>query len=262
MPPLFLTQAICALLLFSSTSLLALERPLTAKEAEHIGRLIWKNECKSSVNGLVSWNAGEEFASLGIGHFIWYPKDKEGPFEEMFPKLLQFLKANGALLPKWLQSQLYCPWSSREEFQKEASSTRVNELRQLLVDTISLQTLFIVSRFEHSLPLILENIDESKKQKVLLQIERLTSLPEGYYALIDYLNFKGEGTSLKERYHGEGWGLLQVLENMGNSPSAINDFVESAKMALKKRVQNSPPERNEDRWLKGWYNRLDTYLTK
>ena len=40
---------------------------------QELGQRIWKNECAGSVQGLVSWNEGEAFPSLGIGHFIWYP---------------------------------------------------------------------------------------------------------------------------------------------------------------------------------------------
>jgi hypothetical protein len=46
---------------------------------------IWQNECNGTIAGLTSWNAGEDFASLGIGHFIWYPKGRRGPFEKVFP---------------------------------------------------------------------------------------------------------------------------------------------------------------------------------
>jgi HAMP domain-containing protein len=83
----------------------------------------------------------------------------------------------------------------------------------------------------------------------------------GSYALIDYVHFKGEGTSPAERYAGAGWGLLQVLQEMpsqGTSPLA--DFVRSAEAVLARRVANAPPERNEQRWLEGWNNRLGTYL--
>ncbi|PWU11360.1 MAG: hypothetical protein C5B47_00975, partial [Verrucomicrobia bacterium] len=36
-----------------------------------IGAQVWKNECAGTTSGLTSWNRGEDFASLGIGHFIW-----------------------------------------------------------------------------------------------------------------------------------------------------------------------------------------------
>ena len=68
---------------------------LSDAQALEIGRRIWKNECGGTVNGLTAWNAGEEFASLGIAHFIWYPEGKRGPFEESFPKLADYLARHG-----------------------------------------------------------------------------------------------------------------------------------------------------------------------
>ena len=54
-------------------------------DAEVIGKKIWLNESAGKVEGLTAWNQGENHASLGIGHFIWYPKNHEGPFQESFP---------------------------------------------------------------------------------------------------------------------------------------------------------------------------------
>jgi hypothetical protein len=42
--------------------------------------------------------------------------------------------------------------------------------------------------------------------------------------------------------------------------SAVKSFAESAKTVLRNRVRNSPPERNEARWLPGWLKRVDTYV--
>src|SRR3954471_11898455 len=63
-------------------------RELSGAELDRIGKRIWQNECGGSVDGLTSWNSAENFASLGIGHFIWYPAGVEGPFEESFPKMV------------------------------------------------------------------------------------------------------------------------------------------------------------------------------
>jgi hypothetical protein len=85
----------------------------------------------------------------------------------------------------------------------------------------------------------------------------LSTTPEGMFCLIDYVNFKGEGTNPKERYRGQGWGLMQVLEDMrGGTPTA---FAEASKRVLSRRVANSPPERGEQRWLAGWHNRCEAY---
>src|SRR5213596_1725997 len=75
---------------------------LSRIDARRIGKRIWQNECNGTIAGLTSWNEGENFASLGIGHFIWYPKDVRGPFEESFPKLIRFISSRGAKLPKLL----------------------------------------------------------------------------------------------------------------------------------------------------------------
>jgi hypothetical protein len=64
---------------------------LSQTQLQRVGQRIWQNECAGTVAGLTSWNAGEDFASLGIGHFIWYPAGKRGPFEESFPGLVQHL---------------------------------------------------------------------------------------------------------------------------------------------------------------------------
>jgi hypothetical protein len=80
--------------------------------------------------------------------------------------------------------------------------------------------------------------------------------------LADYVNFKGEGVLHTERYRGEGWGLLQVLEQMHGTESgaaAAREFANSAAAILRRRVQNSPPERHEARWLPGWLNRVHSY---
>lgn len=230
--------------------------------AMQIGDKIWKNECGGSIEGLTNWNKGENFPSLGIGHFIWYCSGKEEGFKETFPDLLHFLEQNGASLPLWLKETKGCPWNSREEFYQEIRSPNMNSLRQLLFETRGLQAEFIANRLERSFKNMIEKCFEQDKNKVEVLFGKLTRDADGLYALIDYLNFKGEGTSPTETYQGQGWGLLQVLQKMPEtSENLLVDFVETAKALLEQRVKNSPPERNEKRWLKGWFNRLETYLS-
>ena len=235
---------------------------LSHAEALRIGKKIWQNECNGTVSGLTSWNEGENFASLGIGHFIWYPKGQRGPFEESFPKLISFISSRGAKLPKILlgTGELPCPWSSRSEFLRSQQTSEMKELRQFLADTVDLQAEFLVKRLGNALPKMLDEAAPAERQNVQQQFERVASTSQGCYALVDYVNFKGEGVLHTERYRGEGWGLLQVLEGMrANGMSAVNEFSHSAAAVLKRRVQNSPPERNEARWLSGWLNRVRSY---
>ncbi len=74
---------------------MGLAAELTAGQKAKIGRKIWQNECAGSVDGLTSWNGGEEFPSLGIGHFIWYPAGFKGRFEESWPSFVAFAKKSG-----------------------------------------------------------------------------------------------------------------------------------------------------------------------
>ncbi len=232
------------------------------EQAQKIGMKIWSNECAKSINGLCTWNEGENFASMGIGHFIWYHKDSEAPYEEQFPKLLAFFEENDVKLPSWLMKSKTCPWSNRKVFLQDTQREKITELRTLLVSTIDLQVVFMSQRLENALPKILESTSDEKESHIRTQFYRVADSPNGLYALLDYINFKGEGSSSTERYKGEGWGLLQILEQMPNDPkdNTMKDFVTSAKAVLMRRVTNAPPERGEDRWLKGWFNRLDSYL--
>jgi hypothetical protein len=232
---------------------------LTDAELDAIGKRVWKNECGGTVEGLTSWNQGEGFASLGIGHFIWYPKGVDGPYEESFPELLKFLASNGTKLPDWLSPDKDCPWNSREEFHADASSARMKELRALLAGSVRVQSRFLARRMERALPKLLAEAAAGKRDHVKRQFERLTATGKGVYALIDYVNFKGEGTNPKERYKGEGWGMLQVIEGMDpDKENAAKEFGESAARVLARRVENAKPK-NETPWLKGWQNRVRGY---
>ena len=128
--------------------------------------------------------------------------------------------------------------------------------------TVDLQAQFLVDRLQNALPKMLEETAPSNRVHVQEQFQRMSSSAKGCYALVDYVNFKGEGVLHTERYRGEGWGLLQVLEDIhgtGNGSSAVEEFARSASAILTRRVKNSPPERNESRWLPGWINRVNSY---
>jgi len=154
------------------------------------------------------------------------------------------------------------PWPDRETFYAEIDSPRMAQLRAFLLDTIPQQTRFIVRRLQASLPKMTATLtDARQRDKVEQAFHRLARSPRGLYALIDYVNFKGEGTSPKERYQDKGWGLLQVLLVMDDSnPDPVNAFVQAAEQILSRRVQLAP--RDEQRWLPGWRKRLQSYVLK
>ena len=254
-----LVLSLLALFCFPATGAISLSH----QEAMRIGRKIWENECGGTISGLTSWNAGENFASLGIGHFIWYPAGQRGPFDESFPKFVRYVERRGAKLPELLLGgkSKSCPWNSQSEFVAAASSPQMKQLRIFLTDTIDLQADFMVERLREALPRMLAAGSPERRARIEKNFNRLAGRPQGCYALIDYVNFKGEGVLLTERYKGQGWGLLQVLAGMAgeNGDSALNEFADSAERVLRQRVQNAPPERNEQRWLPGWLNRVASY---
>jgi hypothetical protein len=232
---------------------------VSPEASQQIGVKIWKNECGGTLEGLTHWGKNENFPSLGIGHFIWYPAGKRDRFQEGFPPLMAYLEQQKADVPAWLKAA--CPWNSREEFYEQIQSSKMNQLRQFLFETKNLQAVFIATRLEKALPQMIEKLSPQEKEKITTAFNRLAGDPQGLYALIDYVNFKGEGTSPAESYKGQGWGLLQVLQAIPpSSKNIVGDFVEAAKKVLAQRVQNSPPERQEEKYLKGWSNRLETYL--
>lgn len=249
----------------TSKTVLGANYPILSTEQEQwLGEQIFNNECAMQINCLTVWNAGEDFPSLGIGHFIWYKKDQQEIFEESFPALIDYFKEQNLSIPTWIENSNYeSPWQSREEFLADFSNTELAELRLLLAETFSQQTSFIINRFETALNKIHATLPESQFSNIEEKFYSIANAypPYGMYALIDYVNFKGEGISVDEQYQGQGWGLLQVLANTpDSSENILEDFVSSAKSVLQNRVINAPSQRNEEQWLQGWYNRLDTYL--
>lgn len=262
-------------LMFLNNSIAA----LAPVELNAIGVKVWQNECGGKTAGLISWNKGENFISLGIGHNIWYPKNQRDIFDESFPKLIQFMRKAGAPIPKWLDKDNIppCPWQTQAEFlqAKQKNSLVFQELQQFLVGTIAWQTKYLAYRMETVLPEILELVPSKERQGIKKTLEDLMKTPNGYYALIDYINFKGDG--IKEykknptgcscdcnQVYTCGWGLLQVLRKMqyvAKNLSVNQAYAWTVKATLTCRTLSAPKERreNEKRWLPGWLKRADTY---
>lgn len=255
-------------------ALLCLWLPLQAAEnlseeiddarARWIGERIFANECNRDVRCLTSWNIGEDFPSLGIGHFIWYRSGQQERFRESFPELLRYYESRGVALPEWLRTMTPRdqPWPDRASFLADLDGPRLAGLRSFLDDTRDVQARFIIRRLQRALPTISAHSEEPAAIEALFRQVAASRPPHGLYALIDYVNFKGEGVAPGERYRGQGWGLLQVLEYMHANPSpapVLQRFSEAASAVLERRVENAPPERGESRWLTGWNNRVRTY---
>lgn len=231
---------------------------LSASQKRKIGQKIWQNESAGKVSGLTAWNEGEAFPSLGIGHFIWYPKGTSGPYTESWPSFVNFARQQGSNPPP-IALNNGAPWPSRSAFRSAFNSSEMTGLRNWLAANVPLQTDFIIAKSRASLPKILQAAGPDAA-RVRANYERTATSASGQYALIDYVNFKGEGINPSERYNGKGWGLLQVLQEMqgtNTGQAAAQEFSRAAKAVMARRVANSGGK--DQRWHAGWQNRCATY---
>jgi len=224
---------------------------LTAAQKASIGRKIWQNESAGKVSGLTAWNDGEEFPSMGIGHFIWYPKGFNG----------QYTKQRGLSMPA-VGHQADCPWPNKASFTRDFNGAQLGGLRKWLAANISVQTEFIAYKSRAALPKIMKAAPAAQQARIQANYNKVASTPNGIYALVDYVNFKGDGTNPRETYGGQGWGLMWVLmemKNVSSGQAAAQEFGAAAKRRLDLRIKNSPQSRGESRWRAGWHNRCDSY---
>jgi len=239
---------------------------LSQYELNVISEKIYQNETSGNPKNLMFWSTNESFASLGIGHFIWYPAGEPKRFDETFPAMIDYYVAHKVEVPTWLLNarKVGAPWRDRATFERARRDKAFQQLKILLMNTKALQTQFFFDRLHASIPEIVQNVAPQYRKLIVNNYNALAATRGGWYPLIDYINFKGKGIKATERYNNQGWGLLQVLKNMRPvqaGPMALREFSRSAKMVLQQRVRNSPPQNNEQRWVAGWMNRVNGYAT-
>lgn len=231
---------------------------LSEAELHKIALRIYQNECNSDPDKLLWWNQGEAFPSLGIGHFIWYPEGVDQPFKESFPGLVNYMLSEAVEVPTLLRSQ-HAPWPNRTAYLALAQSEDISKLKQFLQTSMDTQAAHIFQRAQASWLSIIEQAEEHEKVALQDNIQRLLGEDNGAYALIDYVNFKGEGLKISERYNGQGWGLYQVLQQMQDGEPALLQFQDAAKLVLARRANNADKAIERERWLPGWNKRIDSY---
>ncbi|CAA6810113.1 MAG: Unknown protein [uncultured Thiotrichaceae bacterium] len=227
------------------------------------GRIL-KNQTAGNPEKLINWNERGNFVTLGIGHFIWYPSNKKGQYNESFPVFLNYAKANGAQLPAWLANQYQegAPWSNSATFARARNDPQVRELHAFMNKTLNLQANFMMARLKQTLPAMLQNLPPNERQRVQNNYLTVERSPGGIYPLLDYIQFKGSGINPAERYSGQGWGLLQVLQEMQTvkpGSAALAEFRRSADDVLIRRIANAPADKREARLLSQWLDRISTY---
>jgi len=144
------------------------------------------------------------------------------------------------------------------ELMQQRDNAQVNSLRHFLATHIAEQSAFMLTRLQQAIPQLLIQANASDRIQLQANLRALCRTPLGWYALIDYVNFKGEGLNPRERYNGQGWGLLQVLQTMNHKQPANNAFANAAAKVLTRRA-NLSQSTTEQRWLQGWLKRVDSY---
>ncbi|MBO1926720.1 hypothetical protein J3998_03955 [Thiomicrorhabdus sp. 6S2-11] len=267
-PSLFLFQlliisSVCKAAHASATSI-PVAPSISVADYSWIAQKIYQNECASKPENLLFWSKKEVFPSLGIGHFIWFPKGVDAPFEQTFPDFLRFVQRQSSTTQIPTDDFTVAPWQSREVFYTLKELGRMQEWQTFLQSTFAMQSEFIVNRFQSKLPELIAQVSDNRKAEIQSIIDELMAFDRGMFALIDYSNFKGLGINPKERYQNKGWGLLQVLFAMqmpkNTSEQALLDaFILAAKQTLKLRTKLASNSQLESTWLEGWFKRLDGY---
>jgi len=252
---------VAAFLACASPVRVAAAADLSREQIEKIGRLIYLAETGGHPRDLTYWSANEDFPSLGIGHFIWYGRARSR-FEESFPPMVAFLESRGVRMPDWTKGP--CPWAGKAQFDADLDGPRLTALRGIFLDTFAQQTEFIMQRRAQALPAMLAAVPPEEQDELKARFNAVSADPVGAYATIDYVNFKGEGTDPNERYAGQGWGLLQVLQGMQRRPGepANVAFAKSCARVLARRVANAPAgqqQQRERRFLSNWTERCQGY---
>ena len=242
----------------------AMTLEISKADTSLIAKRVFKNECNVEKDCLLEWNVGEDFLSLGLGHFIWYPQNAPGISQESFKSYLQYAREAGERLPVWLDKTPFpsCPWLSREQFLNSKGSKQYQDMADFMIKTKHCQADYIIENAKRLFQKIIDAAPQDQRLRITKYLSQLSSNAQGLYAIIDYVNFKGAGTGDSEKFQGEGWGLLQVLQGMRDMPASqgtLAEFVRSAKDVLKRRVLFSPLDRHEGKWLAGWLRRIDTY---
>lgn len=259
-------RRLCLLILFvgslTSQAFAQFFSPIDQKTALAIGIKVWANESNNSIEGLTAWNKGESFASVGIGHFLWWPNDNMKNEDQTFPLLLRYIEDQGITVPRWLEGEQVppCPWPNRTFFNYSKNSQKMQELRVFLARTIGIQSQFMVIQLEHGIEKMLASASPYDRQYLTDTLNAIAREPNGLYILVDYVNFKGIGISsyLSNTF---GWGLMPVLLNMKNAPFNLTPAQAMAWSANQLLTRRAVISRNPQTkvWLNGWRKRLESY---
>jgi hypothetical protein len=206
---------------------------------------------------VLSWDE-RGFAHVGLTGSIWYPKmpAADQKFIGDWSSTRNYLLSHGFEIPKLGMSS--CPWNNNQGFQHDfdnltKSTEEINNPDEIirkndLLNFISFlkkedvrKVLYELDadRLERALDpnseySMLKNLPPGKVEIINSNFYYVASVhdqcgnPLGIYALVDYCNFKGEGTAPTEHYNAQAWGLGRVLfemESLRADAATINYYI-------------------------------------
>lgn len=205
---------------------------------------IQRNEMGWDINGpddseLITQNDGEDFPSLGIGHFVW----DAGEHGNSFHRMITYIQEK-----RWVSIDPDIHYITSPEKPDGHHSTwpHRDKIIQLLKETKHDQLAYIKSRLmgfrsDHlNSPVARRNFDYLYGSAPVI--------------LLDYVNFKGEGDSSGS----DNYGLQNVLETMGPASSSSDAVLRFQKAAIA-RLHGNRNAADWNRWWDGWTNRIGRY---
>lgn len=231
------------------------------------------NETSCKPGFMMEWDdkAGENFPSIGLPHVVWFPQNAKKVVDESFPRFWNYITKNYHGITRVPQMNVSgaAPWNSKAQFD---SDPVVKDINRFLLDpdVLKLEGEFAVQRGLDSVYTVMaaNSLDPQAKmsQKDLCtNFKNLIASPQGLMAVVDYVNWKGEGVHYSEKTDRQNvrWGLKQVLEKIG--PVAAGDkkahlkFAEAAEAVLKDRAAD---DARITKSMRGLLNRIDSTYRK
>lgn len=221
---------------------------------------IYTNETGGNPDNLIYHNPKEGFCSIGIGHFLWFTDSTKAAFKETFPALLTEMNGTDGVFFDEVNTTIpdKCPWKSQTEVDSAKATPLYKKLFAGLTSTKGkqLQVKYMAFRAAEALDEII-----IKDKEMSSVIEQLLADDKGTYAVIDYVNFKGNSAS-GEDYNGHTWGLDTVLAVMPSDTTIplMRRFEIAAETTLEARVREAKVlGKDESMFLPGWKKRIETY---
>lgn len=222
--------------------------------------LIYMNETGGKPDALIIKNDKENVCSLGIGHFIWYPTGVKQQYKETFPGLLKELQKTDGAFKGAVDVEIppTCPWKSTSELNAAKSTDVYKRLVAGLTSPAGkrVQVNYMIERAREAIAeTAKEDPDSVKKMLDLLETE------QGTYAVIDYVNFKGNSAET-EAYGDFHWGFKTAIYVMSKDETLKPEkrFQIAVETLLEMRVEEAKKlGKDESSFLTGWLKRVNTY---